>query len=551
MGWGDLGQNGNPYLSTPSLDSLAYSGASFTNFYVQPVCSPTRAEILTGMYYPRSGVTSTSAGGERIASDQILLSEVFKKAGYKTGYFGKWHSGTQHPYHPLSRGFDEFYGFTSGHWGQYFNPSLDHNGHTVIGDGYLADDLAQKTKEFIEEQIQPFLAVLAFNTPHSPMQVPDQWWDDFKNVEVANTNEKTTVNHTRAAYAMIENLDWNVGTLLHYLDASDKRNNTIVIFLSDNGPNGHRWNDELKGIKGSTDEGGVKSPLLISWPNQIERQIEVSTIASSIDLFPTLLGLCQIEQPTFDLDGYNFNQLLRSNDVSPQDRMLVQHWNKKTSVRSKQYRMDSEGLLFDIESDPGQMNDLSFEKPEILNKLRQRKSEWLKAMTKGEEEVKTETFTIGHSITYADYLPARDGLPVGSIQRSNRYPNDSYFRNWTKSTDSIIWNIDVLSEGTYEFSIDYTCSKEHLGSEIIFEIDMEQIPFSFKEAFESELEGHDHDRVRRIESYTKKFRTQKLGMVQLAKGISQIRLYASDIISEEVGDVKGLKIQKKPSQNLQ
>jgi len=155
QGWGDLSINGNVNLSTPNIDQLARQGASFENFYVQPVCSPTRAEMLTGRYHARGGVYSTSAGGERLDLDETILAEVFKQAGYATAAYGKWHNGMQYPYHPNARGFDDFYGFCSGHWGNYFDPMLEHNQELVTGEGFLIDDLTNHGIKFIDHPGSP------------------------------------------------------------------------------------------------------------------------------------------------------------------------------------------------------------------------------------------------------------------------------------------------------------------------------------------------------------------------------------------------------------
>ena len=185
QGWGDFSISGNSNLETPNIDRLARDGALFNNFYVEAVCSPTRAELLTGRYHQRSGVYSTSAGGERIDLDERILAQVFKEAGYATAAYGKWHNGMQAPYHPNSRGFDDFYGFCSGHWGSYFNPMLEHNGAIVQGDGFLVDDLTDHGIRFIEDnRDKPFLLYLPYNTPHSPMQVPDRWFEKFENTEL-------------------------------------------------------------------------------------------------------------------------------------------------------------------------------------------------------------------------------------------------------------------------------------------------------------------------------------------------------------------------------
>jgi arylsulfatase A-like enzyme len=233
QGWGDFSFNGNTNLSTPNVDSLVRDGASFERFYVSPVCSPTRAEFLTGRYHPRCGVRGVSEGGERMDLDEVTIAEVFKAAGYATANFGKWHNGTQYPYHPNGRGFDEFYGFTSGHWGDYFSPPLDHNGQIVRGTGYTTDDFTEKAIEFIERRRDgPFFVYVTYNAPHSPMQVPDRWWVSFANKELklrGTQAKRENLDHTRSALAMCENIDWNVGRLLKRLDELEIAGDTIVV----------------------------------------------------------------------------------------------------------------------------------------------------------------------------------------------------------------------------------------------------------------------------------------------------------------------------------
>ena len=267
QGWGDLSINGNTNLSTPNVDSLAREGVRFENFYVCAVCAPTRAEFLTGRYHPRTGVSGVSQGEGRLNADEMTVADVFKSAGYATGAFGKWHNGTQSPYHPNDRGFDEFYGFTSGHWGHYFSTLLDHNGKKVRGQGYEVDDFTDHALTFIEKnRSQPFLCYVSYNTPHSPMMISDEFYDKFKDLDPNMKHRapnKEDVMMTRAALAMCENIDWNVGRVLKKLDQLKLREDTIVIYFSDNGPNSWRWNDRMKGRKGSVDEGGLRSPLHI------------------------------------------------------------------------------------------------------------------------------------------------------------------------------------------------------------------------------------------------------------------------------------------------
>ena len=165
----------------PTWTRLARDGARFDRFFVCPLCSPTRAEFLTGRYHPRCGVHGVSTGAERLNLDEKTIADTFHAAGYVCAAFGKWHNGTQYPYHPLARGFDEYYGFTSGHWGQYFDPILEHNGELVRGRGYICDDLTEHAMAFIEQNRErPFFCYVPYNIPHSPFQVPDRFYEKFR-----------------------------------------------------------------------------------------------------------------------------------------------------------------------------------------------------------------------------------------------------------------------------------------------------------------------------------------------------------------------------------
>ena len=172
-GWGDFSFVGNTNLATPAIDSLARGGATLSRFFVQPVCAPTRAEFLTGRYHPRSGVRGVSLGLERMAADERTVADMFQSAGYTTGCFGKWHNGTQWPYHPRARGFATFVGFTEGHWGTYFNPLLEFDGELLRDHGYIADRITDHALTFIDRSCTqaapaPFFCFVSLNTPHSP-----------------------------------------------------------------------------------------------------------------------------------------------------------------------------------------------------------------------------------------------------------------------------------------------------------------------------------------------------------------------------------------------
>ena len=245
QGWGDFSCQGNTNLQTPNIDNICKEGVSFNNFFVCAVCSPTRAEMLTGRYHERAGVYSTSAGGERLDLDETTIGDVFKQAGYVTAAYGKWHNGMQYPYHPNGRGFDDYYGFCSGHWGNYFSPILEHNGNIVQGDGFIIDDFTNHALDFIEKNTdKTFFLYLPYNTPHGPMQVPDEYWNRFKDKELAllgggKGKLEENLNFTRAALAMCENIDWNVGRITEKLKELDLDDKTIVVYLNDNGPNSY------------------------------------------------------------------------------------------------------------------------------------------------------------------------------------------------------------------------------------------------------------------------------------------------------------------------
>ena len=550
QGWGDLSLNGNTNLQTPEIDALARAGARFDRFYVCPVCSPTRAEFLTGRYHLRSGVFSTSAGGERIDLDEMTIAQTFKAAGYATGAFGKWHNGMQHPYHPNARGFDEYYGFCSGHWGNYYDPMLEHNGRIVRGKGFIIDDLTNKAIEFIERNREkPFFAYIPYNTPHSPMQVPDRWWNQFKNKELAmrpSSKKRENLGHTRAALAMCENIDWNVGRLLDRLDELKLANDTIVVYFCDNGPNGNRWNGGMRGRKGSTDEGGVRSPLLVRWPGRIKAGKTIPQISAAIDLLPTLAGLADIPVASRKpLDGVNLEPLLLDRGGEWPQRKIFSHWKGRVSLRTQQYRLDHQGRLYDMLKDPGQARDVSKDQPATAADLRKAKDSWARGILP-ELKQAPRPFVIGHPGSRYTQLPARDGLSRGNIKRSNRFPNCSYFTNWTSLDDSIEWKVEVPASGTYEVEIYYTCSEKDAGStiELSFETTGQETPGSARvrsrviPAHDPPLRGAAEDCVKRTESYVKDFRPLKLGKLKLPAGNGKLVLKALEKPGEEVMEVR-------------
>lgn len=540
QGWGDLSVSGNVDLKTPNIDSLARDGASLDRFYVCPVCSPTRAEMLTGRYSTRLGVISTSAGGERLNLDESTIADTFKAAGYSTAAFGKWHNGSQWPYHPNARGFDEFYGFCSGHWGYYFDAELERNGKLVKGKGYITDDFTKHAIDFIKKNKEkPFFCYLPYNTPHSPMQMPDKFWKKFDGADLKMGGRQSSpkaLQHTRAALAMCENIDWNVGRVLKTLDEQGIAENTIVIYFSDNGPNGSRWNGGMKGIKGSTDEGGVRSPFFIRWPKTIKGGVTIPQISGAIDLLPTLTELSGI--PVVGkkkLDGVSIKPLLIGTATAWPERMIFSTWQRRVSVRSQKYRLDHKGQLFDMQADPGQKHDVSKKHPDLAIKYKQAVADW-KEETKTPVEVRP--FTVGHPGTQLTHLPARDGKSHGTIKRSSRYPNCSFFKNWTSKDDSITWNIEVLTAGSYKAQVYYTCKKENVGAMLELSFKGNKTQGKITEAHDPPLLGEAENRIDRGESFVKDFRPSALGVLKMPSGKGVLTLRATEIPGDEAVDVR-------------
>ncbi len=548
QGWGDLSLNGNPLVRTPVIDSLGRNGIIFDRFYVDPVCSPTRAALLTGRYAVRGGVYSTSAGGERLDLDEVTFAEYLQQAGYQTGAFGKWHNGMQPPYHPNARGFKEFYGYCSGHWGSYFDAMLEHNGKIVSSNGFLTDVLTERAMDFMENHQQdPFLVYLPLNTPHSPMQVPDRWWNKFASAALPahRYSERENMDHTRAAYAMAENIDWNVGRIIRKLANLGLTQNTLIIYCSDNGPNGWRWNGGMEGIKGHTDEGGVRSPLIMHWPEKVKGGRIVPHITSKMDLFPTLLDVAGVKMnQNKPLDGLSLKPLMLEEDVTWPDRLLINHWRDQTSVRSQKFRLDHENRLFDMQADPGQTTDVKTDFPEIANRLQAAKNRWEEKVLTELPEVDRRSFTIGHPDYTYNQLPARDGLAHGQIERSNRWPNCSFYTHWVSPMDSITWDVEVLEEGKFEATLYYTCRPQDVGTILDLSSDQGSVEVEISEAHDPPLRGMEHDRIPREESYVKDFKPIKMGTILLDKGPQQLRLKALEISGEGAIDFRLLILKR-------
>ena len=307
QGYGDFGFAGNLWIETPQLDRLADESATVERFYVSPVCTPTRANLMTGRYNYRTRAIDTYLGRAMMEPDEVTLAEVLGEAGYATGIFGKWHLGDMYPLRAIDQGFDEALVHRGGGIGQpsdppggegkYTDPVLYLNDEERAYEGYCTDIYFDHALDFMSRMVaedRPFFAYVPTNAPHGPFHdAPEAWYEHYRAADLRGalpdgaTDED--VDRLARIYAMISNVDDNVGRVLDHLDVLGAADDTIVVFLVDNGPNGRRYTAGLRGQKGTVYEGGLRSPLLVRWPGRLTAGHAVDRIAAHYDLMPTLL----------------------------------------------------------------------------------------------------------------------------------------------------------------------------------------------------------------------------------------------------------------------
>jgi hypothetical protein len=355
----------------------------------------------------------------------------------------------------------------------------------------------------------------------------------------ADEDQEEDIDFTRAALAMCENIDWNVGRIVEKLEELGIEDNTIVIYFNDNGPNSWRWNGGMKGRKGSTDEGGVRTPLFIKWPEKIAAGKSVEKVASVVDLLPTLADLAgieyNIEKP---LDGISLEQLLLEDNPNWSDRIIFNQWRQRISARNQRFRLGQEGGLFDIENDRGQTTDVSADFTEIKQQLESARAGFIENVVGELPEEDQRTFPLGHPESRFTQIPARDGIAHGNIVRSNRWPNCSFFTNWISVEDSITWEVEVMQPGAYSVTLYYTCKEGDEGS--VFELthSNSRLESRIVEPHDPPLRGMENDRVERPESYVKDFKPLEIGTMNLEKGAGPLSLKAIEVPGNSVMDVR-------------
>ena len=403
QGYGDIGINNNSQIITSNLDLLASQSMRFNNFYVSPVCAPTRSSLLTGRYSLRTGVTDTYNGGAMMSTDEQTLSEILRENNYNTGIFGKWHLGDSYPFRPTDQGFNESLIHLSGGIGQvgdftnyyaanrsYFDPILWHNNEQKKYDGYCSDIFTDEALKFIESnKSNQFFCYLSFNAPHTPLQLPEKYYDLYKDLDPSLIYEdekikmsKKDINDAKKIYGMITNIDHNVGKLIEKLKELKIDKNTILIFMTDNGAQQKRYASNLRGLKGKVYEGGIKVPFYLKFPKiHGNNGKDINSLSAHIDVLPSLLNLCDIEIPKdIKIDGKNFlNKPL-------EERSLFSYWTRKSpelyqnmSLNKGKYKLvgntnyDSpiESFeLFDIDRDPYEIENLIDNRKELATEMK-------------------------------------------------------------------------------------------------------------------------------------------------------------------------------------
>lgn len=396
QGYYDLSGHGNPHLATPNLDKLRDESFRFTRFQVSPTCAPTRSAIMSGRAPFYVGVTHTILERERMKLGVPTMPEMLRDAGYTTGLFGKWHLGDQDPYRPDQRGFDEVFMHGAGGIGQsyqgscgdapgnkYFDPAILHNNKFVKTKGFCTDVFFNQAMSWIESQKgdKPFFTYITTNAPHGPFIAPDSYKKKFIDAGFSSS--------TVGFYGMIENIDDNVGRLTAKLAELGIEKDTLLIFMTDNGPSASNYNGDHKGKKGSVDEGGTRVPSFWRWPGVLKAGTDVDRIANHYDILPTFAAIAGGTPKEQDqLHGKSLVPLLKDPNSPWEDRYRAFHkgrWakdqaaasrDKDFAVRNQRFRLVGRDQLYDMEDDPSQKTNVIADHPEIAKDMNAFYDKW-------------------------------------------------------------------------------------------------------------------------------------------------------------------------------
>ncbi|MFA6563469.1 MAG: arylsulfatase [Verrucomicrobiia bacterium] len=566
QGYGDLSIHGNPHLSTPHIDRLGREGVRFDRFYVNSFCAPTRAALLTGRYPLRTGTYGVTHNKEAMRTGEVTIAEALRGAGYRTACIGKWHNGEQFPHTPLGQGFELFFGFHNGHWNNYFNAELLRGAKFEKTKGYITDVLADEAIRFMEKnRTQPFFCYAAFNAPHSPYQVPDKYFDKFR----AKGFDETVA----CFYGMCENLDDNVGRLLATLDHCKLADDTIVLFMTDNGGTAgvKTYNAGMRGGKVSVHEGGSRVPLFVRWPARHWTPRVVPQLTAHIDIYPTLLDLCGVKPPPGPkLDGVSLRPLLEGAPANWPERTLFTHnpideQNKfPGAVRTQKYRlvMEVKGpgggsrakandaaakgwQLYDMEADPGEERNLAAQMPDVVAKLSRAYDDWFADISR--DGLRRMPIPVGYDEENPVELHAPQAFFEGQIHfyAGPGFAND-WLTAWTATTDKVWFDLDVVKAGAYEVCLRQLCPKENAGAKVRVSIG------------DAKLEGVipggpvkviplpnrvPQDKSKNVYG-NREWSLLKLGQMNLAKGPARLTIEAVSNPGGTVMDLKGVVLKR-------
>lgn len=434
QGMGDLSCHGNEILRTPHLDRFYRHSTRFTNFQVSPTCAPTRSAIFSGRHEFRNGVTHTIFERERMALSTTTFPELLQQSGYRTGIFGKWHLGDEDAYQPSNRGFDEVLIHGAGGIGQsyrgscadfppnrdkdglYFDNVLLHNQTIVQTEGFCTDVFFEAALGWIKQEKEkdsPFFAYISTNAPHSPMIAPESYKRRFA--------EQGWDERTQGRYGMIENIDDRFGDLMRCLDEWELWEDTLVIFMTDNGQSALRgrrggkptplFNYGFRTGKGTPYEGGTHVPAFWRWKGKLPEGVDVDALAAHIDLFPTICQLAGVDIPenVQPRDGRSLLPLLKDPSADWPDRYLFTHvgrWKRgsdpndhryeKCAVRSTHWRLVNHTELYDLSNDPGETNNVAAQHPEVVAEMQRAFDDWWEA---------TVPLMVNEDVPLADHQP--------------------------------------------------------------------------------------------------------------------------------------------------
>ncbi|HUW18853.1 MAG TPA: arylsulfatase [Sedimentisphaerales bacterium] len=449
QGYGDFSCHENPVLKTPNLDTLHGQSVRLTDFHVAPMCTPTRGQLMSGLDALGNRARHVCGGLDMLREDVPTMADIFKAGGYRTGLFGKWHLGDNYPYLPQYRGFEETiyhksWGITAAgaYWGNdYFDDTYYHNGKLQKYHGYCNDVWFTEAGKWIKaraEKNEPFFCYLPTNVPHAPLLVPEKYAEPYE-------------QHGGVAkfFGMIANVDENMGKLMQMLDDIGIGENTIVIFLTDNGGAGavKVFNAGMRGGKRQLYDGGHRAACFIRWPKGgLQHGRDINELATCQDLLPTLIDLCGLRVPAkAKFDGISLAGPLRGSAKTLPDRMIVvqysidiSKWN--SAVMWKKWRLVKGEELYNIADDPGQEHNIADKHPDIVKAMRDHYERW-----------------------YSEVEPIADEpcyVHIGSRQEN---PTDLTCAQWykvyvdnfghIKGGNNSYWNVFVERPGKYEFTL--------------------------------------------------------------------------------------------------